>query len=105
MAIETRTYADADRARAALDELSSKGFSDVKASFKPDRIRVAVNAHFGEARNAAQILDRHGPLTSDEAGSEAHDDPEMFPSRARQGCFRKSRTPRPRCRISWGCAS
>ena len=93
MSIEARTYADADRARAAIDELSSKGFSDVKANFKPDRVRVAVNARFGEARNAAQILDRHGPLTSEEAGSEANDNSDPFPSRAPAGILSKVQDP------------
>ncbi len=93
MSIETRTYADADRARAAIDELSSKGFSDVKASFNPDRVRVVVNAHFGEGRNAAQILDRHGPLTADEAGSEANDDSDLFASRAPSGPLSKVQDP------------
>ena len=70
MSIETRTYADADRARAAIDELSAKGFSDMKALFKPDHVRVVVNARFGEGRNASEILDRHGPLTSGEAAND-----------------------------------
>jgi hypothetical protein len=92
MSIEKRTYADADRARAAIDELSSKGFSDVKASFKPDRVQVVVNARFGEGRNAAEILDRHEPLASDEAGS-ADDGSDPFPSRAPAGILSKVQDP------------
>ncbi len=78
MAIEKRTYADADRAKAAVDELSSNGFSDVRAWFKPNRAGVAVNAPFGEGQRAEQILDRHGPLISNE---EVVDEPELFGSR------------------------
>ncbi|RBP14101.1 hypothetical protein DFR50_110126 [Roseiarcus fermentans] len=54
-----------------MDELSSQGFSDVEASFGPDRVRVAVNAPFGEGQRAAQILDRHGPMASGEADAGA----------------------------------
>ena len=66
MSIETRTYADADRARAAIDELSSKGFSDVKASFKPDKVLVAVNAPSGKGTSVAKILESHEPLEADD---------------------------------------
>ncbi len=90
MSIETRTYADADRARAAIDELSAKGFSDVKALFKPDHVRVVVNARFGEGRNASEILDRHGPLTSGEA---ANDDSDPSPSRSAAGILSKVQDP------------
>ena len=93
MSIETRTYADADRARAAIDELSSKGFSDVKASFKPDHVRVVVNARFGEGRNAAQILDNHEPLTPEESARVAKEDPDPFPSRAAAGIMSKVEDP------------
>ena len=77
MAIEKRTYADADRAKAAVDELSSYGFSDVRAWFKPTRAGVAVDAPFGEGQTAAQILDRHGPLISNEEEAV----PDLFGSR------------------------
>ena len=49
-----------------MDELSSQGFLEVRASYKPDRVRVAVNAPFGEGQRAAKILDRHGPLAADD---------------------------------------
>ena len=102
MSIETRTYADADRARAAIDELSAKGFSDVKALFKPDHVRVVVNARFGEGRNASEILDRHGPLTSARRRT-------TIPTRLRRdrrpGFYRKFRTRPPHCRISWAYPS
>lgn len=59
-----------------MDELVSQGFADVKASFRPDRVRVAVNAPFGEGRRATQILDRFGPITSDdEAWQDAKSSP------------------------------
>jgi hypothetical protein len=93
MSIETRTYDDADRAKAAIDELASKGFSDVKALFKPDHVRVVVNARFGEGRNAAQILDSHGPLTPEEAARSAKDDPDPFPARAAAGILAKVEDP------------
>ena len=64
MAIEQRTYASSEKAKAAMDELVSQGFSDVKASFKQDRAHVAVNAPFGEGQRVAAILDRHEPLAS-----------------------------------------
>ena len=38
----------------------------MKASFKPDRVLVAVDAPFGEGQRAAQILDSYGPLASDD---------------------------------------
>ena len=66
MSIEKRTYADATLAKAAMDELFANGFKEVKASFKPDKVLVAVNAPFGEGTKAAKILDSHGPLTSDD---------------------------------------
>ena len=65
MAIEQRTYASSEKAKAAMDELFSQGFSDVKTSFKPDRAHVAVNAPFGEGQRVAAILDRHDPLAPD----------------------------------------
>ena len=65
MAIEQRTYASSEKAKAAMDELFSQGFSDVKTSFKPDRAHVAVNAPFGEGQRVAAILDRHEPLASE----------------------------------------
>ncbi len=71
MAIEKRTYANPEKAKAAMDELSSQGFSEVTTSFKPDRVLVAVNAPFGEGQRAARILDRHGPLASDDADKSA----------------------------------
>ncbi len=77
MAIEKRIYADAERAKAAVDELSSNGFSDVRAWFRPDRAGVAVNAPFGEGQSAGQIMDRHGPLIS----NEEVDEPDLFGSR------------------------
>ena len=77
MAIEKRTYADAGRAKAAVDELTSNGFSDVRAWFKPNRAGVAVNAPFGEGQRAEQILDRHGPLISNEEEAV----PDLFGSR------------------------
>jgi hypothetical protein len=76
-----------------MDELSSKGFSDVKASFKPDRVQVVVNAPFAEGRNAGQILDSHGPLMSDEDARAANEDPDPSPSRAPVGILSKVRDP------------
>ena len=52
-----------------MDELVSQGFADVEASFKPDRVRVAVNAPFGEGRRATEILDRYGPIALDDKGA------------------------------------
>ncbi len=69
MAVETRTYAKSETAKAAMDELLSQGFSEVNASFKPDRARVDVDAPFGEGQRVAQILDRHGPLGPDDERS------------------------------------
>ncbi|RBP16207.1 hypothetical protein DFR50_106169 [Roseiarcus fermentans] len=61
MAIEKRTYADAGRAKAAIDELSSSGFGEVQASFDPGRVTVSVDPPFGQGAKAARILDSHGP--------------------------------------------
>lgn len=61
MAIEKRIYADSEQAKAAMDALLAKGFDDVKASFRPGKVQVAVNARFGEGAAAAQILDSFGP--------------------------------------------
>jgi hypothetical protein len=81
MTIEKRTYANPEKAKAVMDELFSQGFSEVKASFKPDRVRVAVNARFGEGQRVKQILDSHEPLASDDEdwGSEDNE----FPAAAR----------------------
>ena len=49
-----------------MDELFSKGFKEVKASFKPNRVRVAVEAPFGEGAKAAAILDKFEPLAADD---------------------------------------
>jgi hypothetical protein len=68
MAIEKRTYTKSEKAKAAMDELLSQGFTDVKASYTPDRVRIAVNAPFGEGQRATQILDRYEPIASDEEG-------------------------------------
>ncbi len=69
MAIEKRTYATSEEAKAVMDELLSQGFADVKASFKPDRVLVAVNAAFGEGQRATQILDRYQSIAPDDEGS------------------------------------
>ena len=68
MAIEKRIFANSEKARAAIEELLSQGFSDVTASYKPDRVRIAVNAPFGKGQQVAQVLDSHGPVASDEEG-------------------------------------
>jgi len=67
MAIEKRIYADSEKAKAAMDALMAKGFDDVKASFKPGKVQVAVNAPFGEGATAAKILDSHGPSALEDA--------------------------------------
>jgi hypothetical protein len=66
MSIEKRTYADSAKAKAAMDELFAKGFTEVKASFKPDKVLVAVNAPSGKGTTAAKILESHGPLEADD---------------------------------------
>ncbi len=66
MAIEKRTYADAETAKAAIDELFANGFTEVNTSFKPDKVVVAVNAPFGEGSKAAKILDSYAPLATTE---------------------------------------
>ena len=62
MAIEKRTYDTTEKAKAAADNLLSQGFSDVSISYAQDKVRVAVDAPFGEGQRAAGILDSHGPL-------------------------------------------
>lgn len=49
-----------------MDELFAKGFTEVKASFNPDKVLVAVNAPHGQGVTAAKILDSHEPLTVDD---------------------------------------
>ncbi len=73
MAIEKRTYAKSEEAKAALDELFANGFTDVSTSFKPDRVMVAVNAPFGEGAKAAKILDSYPtlPMTDEELEGES----------------------------------
>ncbi len=66
MSIEKRTYADSAKAKAAMDELFAKGFTEVKASFNPDKVLVAVNAPSGQGVVAAKILESHGPLAVDD---------------------------------------
>jgi hypothetical protein len=71
MAIEKRTYADSETAKAVMDELFASGFTDVNTSFKPGRVTVAVNAPFGDGAKAAKILDSYAPLaTTDEESAE-----------------------------------
>ncbi len=67
MAIEKRTYANSEEAKAAIDELFANGFTDVNSSFKPDKVVVAVNAPFGDGAKAAKILDSYATVaTTDE---------------------------------------
>jgi hypothetical protein len=71
MAIEKRTYANSEEAKAAIDELFANGFTEVNTSFKPDRVVVAVNAPFGEGAKAAKILDSYATVaTTDEESAE-----------------------------------
>ena len=67
MAIERRTYTNTEKAKAAIDELSKKGFKEVKASFKPDKVLVSVTAPFGDGATVAKILDSYGPSASSDA--------------------------------------
>ena len=43
-----------------MDELFAKGFTEVKASFNPDKVQVAVNAPSGQGIAVAKILDSYG---------------------------------------------
>ncbi|RBP14102.1 hypothetical protein DFR50_110127 [Roseiarcus fermentans] len=71
MAIEKRTFTSSEKAKAAIDELGAKGFKEVKASFKPDKVLVAVTAPFGDGAAVAKILDSHGGVaTSEEIADE-----------------------------------
>ena len=72
MAIERRTYANSENARAALDELLLQGFSEFRASFRWERAHLAVTAPGDdEAQRVAGILDRHGPLPDGDWDDEA----------------------------------
>jgi len=88
MTIEKRTYLDAATAKGAVDELSANGFSDVRAWFRPDRAGVAVDAAFGKGQTAAQILDRHGPVLTNEEEIV----PDVFPPRAVVGLRSRGRS-------------
>ena len=81
MAIEKRTYANSEEAKAAIDELFANGFTEVNTSFKPDKVVVAVNAPFGEGAKAAKILDSYATVPNDE---EPADEVAKVPAAARK---------------------
>lgn len=95
MAIEKRTYANSEEAKAAMDELFANGFTEVNTTFKPDQVVVAVNAPFGEGAKAAKILDSYATVATTE--EEPADEVAKAQALARKafdfGVFKDSATP------------